>query len=136
MKSIKFYCLMLAIVFPVFGRASTSTSTQKNPIATYSQQLLLKNWALSICLANISSDEKAIKDASATASAYLEFGKQDLEAYDELRVLVKKYANLKYGAKPDLGQPPPELNTMKCIDLFHSKELDALTRRLAKAVRK
>jgi hypothetical protein len=40
---------------------------------------------------------------------------------------------LKYFAKPEPGTVPPELNTMKCIDLFHSTALDRLTKRLVRA---
>jgi hypothetical protein len=89
--------------------------------ASYSQRDLLKNWALSVCFAKITEDAKTEEDASATASAYLEFGEQPLEAYDEIEELVKKYVNRKYG-----GSIPSEFNTMKCIDLFHSAELDDL----------
>lgn len=128
--------LLLRCVVTLLGVASTqsiwATNSRIYPITSYSQQNLLKNWALSVCIANIVNDKKAIQDASATANAYLEFGKQDLEVYDELRNIVKKFVGLKYSAKPDIGQAAPELNTMKCIDLFHSNELDRLTRRLEK----
>lgn len=134
MKKAMLYLLInvAALSIPPSAQANTLAPTKSYPITTYSQKTLLKNWALSVCFAQITNDEKAVSDASATASAYLEFGKQDLDAYDELRSLVKKYVNLEYSAKPDIGQTPPALNTMKCIDLFHSHELDRLTRRLTK----
>ena len=94
---------------------------------TYSQKTLLKNWALSVCLAEISKDASEREDANATASAYLEFGRQQIEAYNALRELAKKYAKRKYG-----GSIKSEFNTMKCIDLFHSKELDQLTEKLSR----
>ncbi len=93
----------------------------------YSQKTLLKNWTLSVCLAKISKDPGAKEDANATASAYLEFGLQHIEAYDALRKLAEEYANRKYG-----GSIKSDFNTMKCIDLFHSKELDDLTRKILK----
>ncbi len=92
---------------------------------SYSQKTLLKNWALTACLSEISKDISFKEDASATASAYLEYGKQGLEAYDALRKLAHRYATLKYGGSID-----SEFNMMKCIDLFHSKELDKLTNKL------
>lgn len=94
---------------------------------TYSQKDLLKNWALSACLAITASDEKAKADANATAGAYMEFGHQGTEAYDALRALAEKYAARHYG-----GSVPSEFNTMKCIDLYHSAELSKLTAKLAK----
>ena len=95
--------------------------------AKYDQKTLLKNWALSVCLAQVAKDEKTAEDAGITASAYLEFGHQGIEAYEELRKLVSKFKNLKYD-----GSVKSEYNTMKCIDLFHSKDLDQLTSKLVR----
>jgi len=94
----------------------------------YSQKTLLKNWALSVCLAQISKDPASREDAGATASAYMEFGHQRIEAYDALRELADRYAKRRYG-----GSIKSEFNTMKCIDLFHSKELDDLATKFSKA---
>ncbi len=85
----------------------------------YSQKTLLKNWALSRCLAKSYDDEGIKEDANATASAYLEYGKQGIETYNKLNVLVDKYVSLTYG-----GSIKSEFKTMKCIDLYHSKELE------------
>ncbi len=87
----------------------------------YSQETLLKNWALSVCLGIVNKDQRDKDDAGETASAYLEFGRQPLEAYGEIRELVKTYAARNYG-----GSIESEFNTMKCIDLFHSGQLDRL----------
>lgn len=121
----------MAIVVSATGCAARA---ERNPSAeatyntptNYSQRTLLKNWALSVCLAQVSKNASDRADANATASAYLEFGQQPIEAYDALRVLAKRYADRKYG-----GSIKSELNTMKCIDLFHSRALDDLTRKLA-----
>ena len=109
------------------SQADQSNQHWKSPGEKYSQKMLLKNWALSVCLAEIAQDEKTRTDASETASAYLEFGGQPIEAYDLLAALAKKYAKLKYGSAIK-----SELNAMKCIDLFHSKELDQLANKLVK----
>lgn len=93
----------------------------------YSQKTLLKNWALSVCLAAVAKDAATRDDANATASGYLEFGRQGIEAYDALRELAHEYANRKYG-----GSIKSEFNTMKCIDLFHSKDLDRLVTKLVR----
>jgi len=96
--------------------------------ASYSQKTLLKNWTLSVCLAKVAKSAEAKDDANAAAAAYMEFGKQSIEAYEALRELADRYSKRVYG-----GAAQSEFNTMKCIDLLHSKELDALTARLAKA---
>lgn len=93
----------------------------------YSQKVLLKNWALSRCLSEVYTDEKTKEDANATAGAYLEFGRQNIEAYEALNELVVKYAKRKY-----TGSVPSDFNTMKCIDLYHSSELETLAARLSR----
>jgi hypothetical protein len=117
--------LIVAIAFILIAIAAQQVRAQPMT-ANYDQKTLLKNWTLSVCLAQIAQDVRTAEDAGLTASAYLEYGHQGVEAYDELRKLVGKYKNLKYG-----GSVKAEYNTMKCIDLFHSKELERLTARLA-----
>lgn len=95
---------------------------QEYPASKYSQKTLLKNWALSRCLGKVYVDGKSAEDANASASAYLEFGRQPIQVYEAVSVIVNKYVNKKYA-----GSLPSEFNTMKCIDLFHSKELDVLS---------
>ncbi len=97
------------------------------PIETYSQKQLLKNWALSICFYGITKDQATKDDASSTASAYIEFGHQQMQVYHELGKLVKEFIAKKYD-----GSIPSDFNTMKCIDLYHSKELDQLVNKLLK----
>jgi hypothetical protein len=95
--------------------------------ASYSQKDLLKNWALSTCLAIVVTDPALRADANATASAYMEFGHQAPEAYAALRELAENYAARRYS-----GSVEGRFDTMKCIDLFHSRELNSLATRLAK----
>jgi hypothetical protein len=118
--------VLLPLLLLVSSVSATATATPQT--SKYSQKTLLKNWALSICLAQINQDERMSKDAASTAGAYLEFGRQDLSVYEEIRTVVAKYVSLQYG-----GSVPSQFNTMKCIDLFHSSELDRLT---TKAVKK
>lgn len=118
---------MLALTHPAYARQGGTVKYSQSMTEKYSQKTLLKNWALSVCLAKISEDPRAKEDANATASAYLEFGRQPLEAYDALRTLADEYAHRKYG-----GSIQSDFNTMKCIDLFHSKELDRLTSKLSR----
>ncbi|AKJ31964.1 T6SS amidase immunity protein Tai4 family protein [Caldimonas brevitalea] len=133
MKSALIAVSLVLLTLGHLARADESDRAQysRSMTETYNQKTLLKNWALSVCLAKISKDPAAKADANATASAYLEFGQQPIEAYDALRDLADRYANRKYG-----GAVESEFNTMKCIDLFHSKELDQLASKLAKNGRK
>lgn len=101
---------------------ATDTSSEAMPqTARYSQRELLKNWALSACLATIAKSPADRDDANATASAYLEFGNQPIEAYQALGKLVERYAGRTYS-----GSIASEFNTMKCIDLYHSDALESL----------
>ena len=116
----------------ITAAADTDKSYAEPRTDTYSQRELLKNWALCACLAAVTKDPATRDDIGATASAYLEFGRQRIEAYDELRQLARKWAGKRYG-----GSIPSEFNTMKCIDMYHSHELNQLVARLApKALRK
>ena len=123
LKCAAVWCFVLIFAL-IFAQAHANA---QHMTAKYDQKTLLKNWALSRCFAQIAKDDKTAEDAGITASAYLEFGHQGIEAYDELRALVAKYKNLKYD-----GSVKSEYNTMKCIDLFHSKELDRLTTKLVR----
>lgn len=125
--------LVLSVAIFVCGLPS-AYGQQKPPEAylspmtgTYSQKTLLKNWALSVCLAAVAKDAGDREDANATASAYLEFGRQRIEAYDAVRELALEYASRNYSGSIKSG-----FNTMKCIDLFHSKKLDGLVTRLVR----
>lgn len=120
MKSILVAALLGSIATTPLGYADGGASN-------YSQKALLKNWAFSRCLGEVYSDEKTKEDANATASAYLEFGRQKMEAYEALSELVGKYANRKYA-----GSIASDFNTMKCIDLFNSGDLERLATKLSK----
>ncbi|WP_144639410.1 T6SS amidase immunity protein Tai4 family protein [Bordetella genomosp. 13] len=106
---------------------AAAPATGQSLIETYSQKTLLKNWALSVCLATVARHADEIDDANKTASAYMEFGHQSAEDYERLRQLATSYARRQYGGSVD-----SDFNTMKCIDLFHSKELDTLAGSLAR----
>lgn len=90
-------------------------------VAGHSQKDVLKNWAFSRCLAAVYADPAVKADANATASAYLESGDQPMAAYEALDTLVGNYAKRKMS-----GSLSSDFNTMKCIDLYNSSELDAL----------
>lgn len=121
------YFLSILVMQNAYAQ-NESSGYAKSMTQAYSQKTLLKNWALCVCLASVSKNQEAIDDANATASAYLEFGKQPIEAYQALKKLSEQYAKRKYA-----GSIQSEFNTMKCIDLFHSKDLDTLVNKITKA---
>jgi hypothetical protein len=55
-----------------------------------------------------------------SAAAYLEMGNAKIEVYEKLDELTTAYLARNYG-----GSVKGSYNTMKCIDLYRSQELDA-----------
>ncbi|CAG0943522.1 hypothetical protein BROC_02323 [Candidatus Brocadiaceae bacterium] len=96
-------------------------SSDESELQSYTQKQLLKNWILSRCLAKAYPSEQAKQDAEISASAYLEYGKASIEAYEKGDKLVDKFLSRKYS-----GSIKSTYNTMKCIDLFLSKEVEKL----------
>ncbi len=97
---------------------SGSVGSAENP-----QAALLKKWALSRCLAKASADSPAGDDAAKTAAAYLEMGTAEIEVYEKVDALAGSYLKREY-----TGSVKSNYNTMKCLDLFDSDELDRLAR--------
>ncbi|BCQ22580.1 hypothetical protein NK8_06910 [Caballeronia sp. NK8] len=93
------------------------------------QIALLKDWALSRCLAKMYADPVAKSDANATASAYLEKSNLPMDAYDAADRLASDYANRKYAGSIESG-----FGTKKCIDFFESEELRELATRHVEAL--
>jgi Type VI secretion system (T6SS), amidase immunity protein len=93
----------------------------------YSETDLLKNWALARCLSRAFPGSPLEPDAAAAAAGYLERGSVDAAAYEEIVKLADQFLRRTYSSQ--FGQP---LQTMKCIDLFHSPELDRVAKRHVK----
>ena len=94
------------------------------PRAIYSTAQYLKNFALSACIAEGYRSDEVKKDGSAAAGGYLELGSFPMEAYEEAAALGKKFL-----ARTYRGKHGEALTLMKCIDLFHSTELEQLARK-------
>ena len=96
------------------------TSIQRNPVAVPGKQHF-KNYALCTCVADGFEAQEVISEAAAAARGYLELGSLPLEAHTEAtklgRQFLKKEYKSKYGA---------QLIIMKCLDYFHSDELERL----------
>lgn len=119
---IKFSILLLATAIlscaPIGEQGKAKTRPEVNA---------LKNWALSYCIASTLEPGPAKQDALNTAGAYLEAGNQPIEAYEKATQLIKLYL-----AKNYTGVTSGAFNTMKCIDLYESAELDMLARDFTK----
>ena len=93
----------------------------------YSAAEYLKNFALSVCISDGYKSEEVVKDSLAAAGGYLELGGLTMEAYEEAEALAKKFLAKEYQSKH--GE---KLTLMKCIDLFHNKELEQLVNKYDK----
>lgn len=90
------------------------------------EKLYFKNWTLSRCLSEIATDQAQKQDALNTASSYLESSSMPIEAFSSANELVKTFLAKNYS-----GSISGTFNTKKCIDLFHSKELEKVYQSLA-----
>lgn len=68
-----------------------------------------------------------LDEATAAAKGYKELGSLDIDAYNEALALTPEFLSKEY-----LSERGKKLTLMKCIDLYHSKELDRLARKYAK----
>ena len=93
----------------------------------YSPIQYLKNFALSTCIADGYKSDDVVKDSTAAAGGYLELGSFPFEAYEAAAALGKTFLAKDYQGKSD-----EQLILVKCIDFFHSKELDRLAKRYSK----
>ena len=109
-------CLLAALLtLPVAAQGTKAT--------VYSPPEQLRNYALSVCLANAFPNSLESKDASAAASGYLELGSGPIDAYPAIVALAKQFLSRSY-----TGQADVQFQTMKCIDLQYSPELTRLIR--------
>jgi hypothetical protein len=107
--------------------ALTLSSGGAEARVTYSPSEYLKNFALSVCLADGYTADETHKDSLAAASGYSELGSLPIEAYEEAEALARRFLAKDY--KSVSGQP---LTLMKCVDLFHSGELDQIARKYSR----
>jgi hypothetical protein len=102
------------------------TQLPERALKTYDNQVkLFKYWALARCGATLSKQAGSAaleEDWSNTAAAYLEYSTVPLEANEAAQALVEKFLK----ATTRSGSTGGSYESMKCIDLLNSKELDAL----------
>ncbi len=89
----------------------------------YSPAEYLKNYALSVCIAEGYSAKEVKNDAAAAARGYMEFGDYSLEAHTAVRALAKEFLAKPYDS---MSGEPMTMTMAKYIDLVHSQALQAI----------
>jgi hypothetical protein len=117
----------LLVALALLAAPSSVDAKDTDVRVAYSAIQYLKNFALSVCISDGYKSEEVVKDSSAAAGGYLELGGFPMEAYEEAEALGKKFLAKEYNSIH--GE---KLTLMKCIDLFHSKDLDQLARKYDK----
>lgn len=103
--------LFLLHATPGFAQKSTHYSAYEH----------FKNYALSTCIADGFNATEVRTDAAAAARAYIEFGEYPMEAHTEATLLGRSFLAKEY--KSHSGS---NLTLMKCIDFYHSDELEKI----------
>lgn len=87
-----------------------------------------KDRALAYCIAQAYKDSPAGQDASKTGGIFLDWTYYDLEANSEIDALIAKFLRRDYST-PVEGYADARFALLKCIDMYHSRELDELVRK-------
>ncbi len=109
---------IISIIFLFFLNGCT---VAKNTEEIDNNKRNFKSYALSTCLADGYKSKEVTVDAAAAAGGYLEFGELPLEAYTEATLLGREFLKKTYKSKSGA-----KLTLMKCLDFFHSQELEAI----------
>jgi hypothetical protein len=129
------FALLLGTVFSVAAQEANSVDGQKEGARyrTYGQKY--KDMVFSYCVAIAYKDDISIHDdAQATAEliySYPFYGEEAKKALTEIGVLINRFLAHSYEAPVyahETGRVVP-FNLAKCIDLYHSKALDANMRK-------
>ena len=126
-----FFTALLLWLAAYSANASDETKTGDTPEAgnrTYAQNY--RDMLLAGCIARAYDKETAAsKDASSTASVLLEWTQYDAEhSPDAIDSLLNRYLNRDYH-HPFVEYKGVHFDLLKCLDMYHSKELDAQVKR-------
>jgi hypothetical protein len=91
-----------------------------------------KDMVLTTCVANAyQGDKNAATDAGSSVSALRDWTYYDLEkSPDEVRALINSYLNRNYiNPLAEAEVKGVRFDFLKCLDLYHSEELDALAKK-------
>ena len=121
----------LAVLAPAAQTAGDADSSAQAGSRTYAQNY--KDMVLATCVANAYKDDKgAATDAGSSVSALRDWTNHDLERGPHaIKALVDAYLARDY--RNPLAEPEAKgvrFDLLKCLDLYHSKELDAQAKRL------
>lgn len=118
-----FSTLALCLTLTAIAGESTVTATSRTNAENY------KDRALASCIASAYNGSPAGEDADITTSVFLEFTDYDDEkgnpAVDQL---VEKYLRRDY-SNPVEGYAGAKFALLKCIDMYHSRELEEQVRK-------
>jgi hypothetical protein len=117
--------IKVAAAIALVAVSSLADAKDADTRVPYSPAQYLKNFALSVCIANGFESDEVVKEGNAAASGYLELGGLPMAAYDQAASLGKTFLAREYRSI----HPGAKLTLMKCIDFFHSRELDRLAKK-------
>jgi hypothetical protein len=122
-------CLLLAMLASSICYGANESKGE--PRQVYTQAQYFKNYALTACLGDGlgAISEKVKIETADVEGAYLELGSFYIESYQEAVELGRTFLAKKYKNKHW-----KKLTIMKCIDFFHSDELEQLTQRSIKKI--
>lgn len=116
------FFLLAALAMPATA-GDTVTAIQRSNADNF------KDRALGVCISAAYEGSAAGNDASVTTSAFLEWTYYDFEkANPAVDRLAEKYLRRNY-ANPVEGYAGAEFKLLKCLDMYHSKELNDLVRK-------
>lgn len=114
-------CILLVFVASVVGSALAGESTIAAPGRTNAENY--KDRALASCLATAWRGTPAGEDADSTKSAFLEWTYYDEDKGNPATdLLVEKYLRRDY-SNPVEGYATAQFKLLKCLDMYHSREL-------------
>lgn len=127
----KMICVLAAMLAGSAACAADNATVGDSPQApnrTYGQNY--KDMQLATCIAiAYEKDAKASKDAGNSAGVLIEWTYYDAEhGPTESDNLITRYLNRDYH-NPLVEYQGVKFDMLKCLDMYHSKELDALVKR-------
>lgn len=117
-----FGTLLLCLALPAIAGESTITAITRSNAENYQDR------ALAYCVATAYKGSPAGADAHISMSAFLEWTDYDDKGNKAIDQLVEKYLRRDY-SNPMEGYADAKFNLLKCIDMYHSRELAELVRK-------
>jgi hypothetical protein len=111
----------------VFSASLLATAKEPSHPITYDEPTLLRNYALSQCVARAYNDVAVVEDGKAAAGAYLEAGHVGPDVYGDIVKLVEAKLRENYP-----GKSGDQRQLMKCIDLYWARDLQRIVAKHAR----